>query len=93
MSSTPSSESLALNDLVGKLIKHGETKGSVAEAVVQVIMQLKEEAKAHTPVGNLVISALTKLATQKDDPLFEGMPMLERATAMQMAYMAVKVCE
>lgn len=93
MSAQPSNESLAFNDIVGKLIEGAEQKGSVAEAAMNVILGLKEEALNHTPIGNAVLMLLSKIATMPKDPVFQGVDKLSQMQISQMAHMAAKMCE
>lgn len=88
----PSTESLALNDLLGKLVKDFDVPNTVSCAVKDFAMQLKVEAQNKTEVGKLVLKIL-EAAENKSDPLFDGMDMLERMQIMQGAHTARKMCE
>jgi hypothetical protein len=93
LSAQPSNESLAFNDIVGKLIEGAEEKGSVAEAAMELILGLKSEAMNHSPIGNAVVRLLSRIAVNGKDKIFTGVDSLSRMQIQQMANMAAKLCE
>lgn len=78
---------------VGRLVAHADEPGTVSEALKDVFLQLKIEAHNRTPVGLKVIEVLKRISENAEDPFYEGMPMLERVQAQQMAHSAVKIVE